>query len=83
MLEAFAEPFFTQGGPPLSVKLLLDFVSDSLPLIEQVPNSAADVLKQLGPEDELAVMGVACGVSLLHDFTKDKQAVANWHRQRT
>lgn len=66
---------FSQDKLPLSILLLLDLSASVKPVIEEIRNGALEALRQLRPEDEVAVMTFADRTELLHDFTKDRKAV--------
>jgi VWFA-related protein len=66
---------FSQDKLPLSILLLLDLSASVKPVIEEIRNGALQALRQLRPEDEVAVMTFADKTELLHEFTKDRQAV--------
>ncbi len=66
---------FSQDKLPLSILLLLDLSASVKPVIEEIRNGALGALRQLRPEDEVAVMTFADRTELLHDFTKDRKAV--------
>jgi len=68
---------FSQDKLPLSILLLLDLSASVKPVIEEIRNGALEALKQLRPEDEVAVMTFADRTELLHDFTQDRKAVVN------
>jgi VWFA-related protein len=66
---------FSQDKLPLSILLLLDLSASVKPVIEEIRNGALQALRQLRPEDEVAVMAFADKTELLHEFTRDRQAV--------
>jgi len=66
---------FSQDKLPLSILLLLDMSASVKPVIEEIRNGALGALRQLRPEDEVALMTFADRTELLHDFTKDRKAV--------
>ena len=66
---------FSQDKLPLSILLLLDLSASVKPVIEEIRNGALQALRQLRPEDEVAVMAFADKTELLHEFTKDRKAV--------
>lgn len=66
---------FSQDKLPLSILLLLDLSASVKPVIEEIRNGALQALRQLRPEDEVALMAFADRTELLHDFTKDRKAV--------
>ncbi len=66
---------FSQDKLPLSILLLLDMSASVKPVIEEIRNGALGALRQLRPEDEVALMTFADRTELLHDFTKDRQKV--------
>jgi VWFA-related protein len=66
---------FSQDKLPLSILLLLDLSASVKPVIEEIRNGALQALRQLRPEDEVAVMTFADKTELLHEFTRDRQAV--------
>ncbi len=66
---------FSQDKLPLSIMLLLDLSASVKPVIEEIRKGALEALRQLRPEDEVAVMTFADRTELLHDFTKDRKAV--------
>ena len=68
--------YFSQDQLPLSVLLVLDVSRSLRPIIEQVGEGANNALRQLKPEDEVAVMAFADYPKLLQGFTKDRAVVA-------
>ncbi len=68
--------YFSQDQLPLSVLLLLDISRSLRPIIQQVGEGATNALRQLKPEDEVAVMAFADYSKLLQPFTKDRSVVA-------
>lgn len=68
---------FSQDKLPLSILLLLDLSASVKPVIEEIRSGALQALRQLRPEDEVAVMTFADRTELLHDFTKDRKAVVD------
>ena len=68
--------YFSQDQLPLSVLLLLDVSRSVRPIIEQIGEGANNALRQLKPEDEVAVMAFANYPRLVQRFTKDRKLVA-------
>src|SRR5438105_12103346 len=68
--------YFSQDQLPLSVLLLLDISRSLRPIIEQVGEGATNALRQLKPEDEVAVMAFADYAKLIQPFTRDRTIVA-------
>lgn len=68
---------FSQDKLPLSILLLLDLSASVKPVIEEIRTGALQALRQLRPEDEVAVMAYADKTELLHEFTKDRKAVVD------
>lgn len=66
---------FGQDKLPLSIVLLLDVSSSVQPIINQIRDNALNALRQLKPEDEIAILAFASRAKLIQDFTKDKQLV--------
>src|SRR5687768_12192320 len=69
--------YFGQDQLPLSILLLLDVSRSVRPVIEQVGAGANNALRQLKPEDEVAVMAFADYPKLIQSFTKDRTLTAN------
>ena len=69
--------YFGQDQLPLSILLLLDVSRSVRPVIEQVGEGANNALRQLKPEDEVAVMAFADYPKLVQTFTKDRALTAN------
>ncbi|HEX5703591.1 MAG TPA: VWA domain-containing protein [Pyrinomonadaceae bacterium] len=69
--------YFGQDQLPLSILLLLDVSRSVRPVIEQVGEGANNALRQLKPEDEVAVMAFADYPKLIQPFTKDRTLTAN------
>ena len=69
--------YFGQDQLPLSILLLLDVSRSVRPVIEQVGEGANNALRQLKPEDEVAVMAFADYAKLIQPFTKDRALTAN------
>ncbi|MFY9621197.1 MAG: VWA domain-containing protein [Pyrinomonadaceae bacterium] len=69
--------YFGQDQMPLSILLLLDVSRSVRPVIEQVGEGANNALRQLKPEDEVAVMAFADYPKLIQSFTKDRTLTAN------
>jgi VWFA-related protein len=67
--------YFSQDQLPLSVLLLLDVSRSVRPIIGQIGEGANNALRQLKPEDEVAVMAFADYPRLLQGFTKDRKLV--------
>ena len=68
--------YFGQDQMPLSILLLLDVSRSVRPVIEQVGEGANNALRQLKPEDEVAVMAFADYPKLIQTFTKDRTLTA-------
>jgi VWFA-related protein len=66
---------FSQDKLPLSIILLLDVSGSVYPIIEQVRAQGLHALRQLKPEDEVAVMAFGLFTETLQDFTKDRLAI--------
>ena len=69
--------YFSEDQLPLSVVLLLDVSGSVVPFIEQIGHRARAALEQLKPQDEVAVMAFAEESTIVQDFTKDRQLVAD------
>jgi VWFA-related protein len=69
--------YFGQDQLPLSILLLLDISRSVRPVIEQIGEGANNALRQLKPEDEVAVMAFADYPKLIQPFTKDRAVTAN------
>ena len=67
---------FSQDSLPLSIVLLLDVSGSVVPVITPVRDSGLRALKELKPGDEVAVMAFGVWTSVLQEFTKDRQLVA-------
>jgi VWFA-related protein len=67
---------FSQDRLPLSVLLLIDVSGSVWPRIKRLREGALESLRNLKPEDEVAVMVFAVRPRLTLPFTKDKQLAA-------
>jgi VWFA-related protein len=68
---------FSQDKLPLSVLLLLDVSDSVIPIINEMHEGALQVLPQLKPEDEVAIMVFGNQTEVIQGFTKDKQVIAS------
>jgi VWFA-related protein len=68
---------FSQDKLPLSIILLLDVSGSVSPIIEQVRAQGVQALRQLKPEDEVAVMAFGMFTEVLQDFTKERMTIIN------
>ncbi|HEY6046747.1 MAG TPA: VWA domain-containing protein [Pyrinomonadaceae bacterium] len=68
--------YFSQDQLPLSILLLLDVSRSVRPIIGEIGEGANNALRQLKPEDEVAVMAFADYPKLIQGFTKDRRQVA-------
>jgi VWFA-related protein len=85
--------YFSQDKLPLSIVLLLDVSASVQPIINQVRDEGMLALRQLRPDDEVAVMAFGKWATVKQDFTKDRQLVikriqeiewmGNWIREAT
>jgi VWFA-related protein len=67
---------FSQDSLPLSIVLLLDVSGSVVPTITSVQESGLKALNQLKPGDEVAVMAFGVWATVLQEFTKDRQQIA-------
>jgi VWFA-related protein len=67
---------FSQDSLPLSIVLLLDVSGSVIPAINSVRDSGRRALHELKPGDEVALMAFGVWTSVLQEFTKDRQLVA-------
>ena len=67
--------YFSQDKLPLSIVLLLDVSASVQPALRQVRDEGMQALRQLRPEDEVAVMVFGKWAVVKQDFTKDRQLV--------
>ena len=68
--------YFSQDQLPLSILLLLDVSRSVRPIIGEIGEGANNALRQLKPEDEVAVMAFADYPKLMQSFTRDRRQVA-------
>lgn len=68
--------YFSQDQLPLSVLLLLDISRSLRPIIERVGEGAANALRSLKPEDEVAVMAFADYSKVIQPFTRNRSLIA-------
>jgi VWFA-related protein len=66
---------FSQDKLPLSIVLLLDVSGSVQPIIDRVCEEGLRALRQLKPEDEVALMAFGLWAMVLQDFTKDRQLI--------
>jgi VWFA-related protein len=69
--------YFSQDQLPLSVLLLLDISRSLRPIIEKVGEGATNALRNLKPEDEVAVMAFAEESKVIQPFTKNRSLIAD------
>lgn len=67
---------FSKDKLPLSVLLLIDVSGSVWPTMKKLRDGALEALRNLKPEDEVAVMVFAGQARLTLNFTKDKQLAA-------
>ena len=67
---------FSQDSLPLSIVLLLDVSGSVMPAINSVRESGLKALNQLKSGDEVALMAFGVWTTVLQEFTKDRQLVA-------
>ena len=67
---------FSQDSLPLSIVLLLDISGSVMPTINSVRESGLKALNQLKSGDEVALMAFGVWTTVLQEFTKDRQLVA-------
>jgi VWFA-related protein len=67
---------FSKDSLPLSIVLLLDVSGSVMPVIDSVRDSGLKALNELKPGDEVALMAFGVWTSVLQEFTKDRQLVA-------
>ena len=67
---------FSQDSLPLSIVLLLDVSGSVMPTINSVRESGLKALNQLKSGDEVALMAFGVWTTVLQEFTKDRQLVA-------
>src|SRR6185369_3584703 len=67
--------YFSQDQLPLSILLLLDVSRSVRPIIGEIGEGANNALRQLKPEDEVAVMAFADYPKLMQSFTRDRRQV--------
>ncbi|HEY7910335.1 MAG TPA: VWA domain-containing protein [Blastocatellia bacterium] len=66
---------FSQDRLPLSIVLLLDVSGSVQPVLNEVQDSGLSALKQLKPEDEIAVMAFGKWTRVIQDFTTDREQI--------
>lgn len=71
---------FSQDKLPISVLILLDVSGSVWPDINELREAALKALRQLKPEDEVALMVFAGSTRLVQHFTRDKDLVARTMR---
>jgi VWFA-related protein len=67
---------FSQDKLSLSIVLLLDVSGSVMPVINQVRESGIRALSQLKTDDEVAVMAFGVWASVLQNFTRNRQLIA-------
>ena len=67
---------FSQDSLPLSIVLLLDVSGSVMPTIDSVRESGLKALNQLKAGDEVSLMAFGVWTTVLQEFTKDRQLVA-------
>ncbi|MFN2455942.1 MAG: VWA domain-containing protein [Pyrinomonadaceae bacterium] len=68
---------FSRDKLPLSIVLMLDVSGSTRRVVEQVGAGAVNALRHLKPEDEVAVMAFADAVTLVQDFSTDRQLISS------
>jgi VWFA-related protein len=66
---------FSQDKLPLSIVLLLDVSGSVQPIIDRVCEEGLRALRQLKPEDEVALMVFGLWATVLQDFTKNRDLI--------
>lgn len=72
---------FSQDKLPLSIVLLLDVSGSVQPIIDQVCDEGLRALRQLKPDDEVALMVFGLWTTVLQDFTKDRDLITKRARE--
>ena len=67
---------FSQGQLPLSVILLIDIGGKTPYVMSSLRRNIAQWLRQLGSDDEVALMGFGATAALIQDFTTDRKIIA-------
>jgi VWFA-related protein len=67
---------FSRGEMPLSVVLLIDAGARSPYVMSSLRRNVAQWLRQLRPEDEIALMGFGGNAEVLQDFTRNRKLIA-------
>ena len=67
---------FSRGELPLSVILLIDIGGKTPYVMSSLRRNIAQWLRQLRPDDEIALMGFGANAALIQDFTKDRKLIA-------
>ncbi|HSO74803.1 MAG TPA: VWA domain-containing protein [Blastocatellia bacterium] len=66
---------FSQDKLPLSIVLLLDVSGSVQPIIDKVCEEGLRALRQLKPEDEVALVVFGLWATVLQDFTKNRDLI--------
>src|SRR5262245_10037829 len=67
---------FSRGELPLSVILLVDAGGKTPYVMSSLRRNIAHWLRELGPDDEIALMGFGASAALIQDFTKNHKLIA-------
>jgi VWFA-related protein len=67
---------FSRGQLPLSVILLIDIGGKTPYVMSSLRRNVAQWLRQLGSDDEVALMGFGATAALIQDFTTDRKIIA-------
>jgi VWFA-related protein len=67
---------FSRGELPLSVILLVDVGGKTPYVMSSLRRNVAQWLRQLRPDDEIALMGFGATAAVIQDFTKDRKLIA-------
>jgi len=67
---------FSQDKLPLSIVLLLDVSGSVFPTIDRVRDEGLRALRQLKPDDEIAIIVFGLWAKVFQDFTRDRELIA-------
>jgi VWFA-related protein len=68
--------YFSQSKLPLSIILLIDVSGNTPVMMSSLRRGVAQWLRQVGPEDEIALMAFGSNAEVIQSFTKDRKLIA-------
>ena len=68
---------FSKDRLPISILILLDVSGSVWPVIKKLKEGALESLRQLKPEDEVALMAFAGNTKIVQGFTRDRRVIVD------